>query len=412
VLEARVVELVLVTPTGDLVGSLTPFPVASPWWPEASPIVEAAREHHGIDVVVLRLLHADRDAPPGGTVTYVAQVGAIDGLPVADILPWPVPLDDHPLRMPWARPGGPDADLAWADAVLARRGLDRTAPAAQIRTWNLSSLWRLPIEGGNVWLKHVPPFFGHEAAIIDRLAGRSVPELIGADGRRLLMQEIPGEDMYDADLPVLSRALSMLVRLQREWIGRIDDLLALGLPDWRPPALTGLIADVLERTAGELAPDDRATLGAFVSGLPARFGRLAECGIADTLVHGDFGPGNLRGDDRSLILLDWGDSGVGHPLLDQPAMFDRAPANAIEPLREQWAAEWEAAAPGSDPRRAARLLAPVAAARQAVIYRGFLDNIEPSEHPYHRADPSLWLTRAAELVRAEAHVNGDRSSRS
>ena len=83
-------------------------------------------------------------------------------------------------------------------------------------------------------------------------------------------------------------------------------------------------------------------------------------------------------------------------------MFDRAPANAVEPLRDQWTAEWEAALPGSDPRRAALLVAPVAAARQAVIYRKFLDNIEPSEHPYHSADPSNWLARTAQLVRGEA----------
>jgi Phosphotransferase enzyme family len=404
VVDPRVVELVLVTPTGDLVGTLPPFPVATPWWPEAWPIVEAARELHGIDIVVLRMLRADRDAPAGGTVTYLAQVAGPAAATVAGLRPWPLPLDDHPLRMPWARPGGPDADLAWADALLAERGLARIAPAVQSRTWNLSSLWRLPIQDGSVWLKHVPPFFGHEAAIIERLGGRSVPALIAADGPRLLMREIPGEDMYDAGLPVLSRGLSILVGLQHEWIGRADELLALGLPDWRGPVLRALIGDVLERTSAELSADDRATLREFVAELPQRFDRVAEYGIPDTFVHGDFGPGNLRGDDRALVVLDWGDSGVGHPLLDQPAMFDRAPVEAVEPLRDQWAAEWEAAVPGSDPRRAARLLAPVAAARQAVIYRKFLDNIEPSEHPYHRADPSNWLARAAELVRAETNA--------
>ena len=56
------------------------------------------------------------------------------------------------------------------------------------------------------------------------------------------------------------------------------------------------------------------------------------------------------------------------------------------------------------------LLAPVAAARQAVIYRKFLDNIEPSEHPYHRADPARWLTRTAALVRAE-HESSTSSTR-
>jgi hypothetical protein len=404
VADPRVVELVLVTPTGDLVGTLPPFQVATPWWPEAWPIVEAARELHGIDVVVLRMLRADGDAPAGGTVTYAAQVAGPAAGCIAGLRPWPLPLDDHPRRMRWARAGGPDADLAWADALLAERGLARIAPAAQIKTWNLSSLWRLPIQDGSVWLKHVPPFFGHEAAIIERLAGRSVPALIAADGPRLLMHEIPGEDMHDAGLPVLSRGLSILVGLQREWIGRVDELLAIGLPDWRPTVLSALIADVIDRTSAELSVDDGATLDEFVAGLPHRFDLVAECGIPDTVVHGDFGPGNLRGDDRGLIVLDWGDCGVGHPLLDQPAMFDRAPVEAVEPLRDQWAAKWEAAVPGSDPRRAARLLAPVAAARQAVIYRKFLDNIEPSEHPYHRADPSNWLARAAEIVRVETNA--------
>jgi hypothetical protein len=54
--------------------------------------------------------------------------------------------------------------------------------------------------------------------------------------------------------------------------------------------------------------------------------------------------------------------------------------------------------PGSDPDRAAELLAPVAAARQAVIYQKFLDGIEPSEHPYHRDDPANWLRAAAEML--------------
>ena len=43
-------------------------------------------------------------------------------------------------------------------------------------------------------------------------------------------------------------------------------------------------------------------------------------------MHGDFHPGNLRGDGRHLRLLDWGDSGVGHPLLDETAFCQRLSA--------------------------------------------------------------------------------------
>jgi hypothetical protein len=98
-------------------------------------------------------------------------------------------------------------------------------------------------------------------------------------------------------------------------------------------------------------------------------------------------------------LLDWGDSGVGHPLLDQPAFLNAISKDAVDAVRAHWLQQWRDAVPGSDPARASALLAPVAAARQAVIYRKFLDNIEPSEQPYHRADPANWLSRATALVR-------------
>jgi Ser/Thr protein kinase RdoA (MazF antagonist) len=215
----------------------------------------------------------------------------------------------------------------------------------------------------------------------------------------MLLAEIAGKDLYAAELPLLREMVNLLVELQRAWGDRLAELLALGLPDWRAPALGAAIANVVERIRDQIPAEDRTTLAGFVRGLPRRFDDVAACGIRDPLVHGDFHQGNFRGDGRALTLLDWGDSGVGHPLLDQPAFLDRVPNGAIDAVRAHWLQQWSEAVPGSDPARASVLLAPVAAARQAVIYRSFLDNIEPSEQPYHRADPTMWLIRTAALVR-------------
>lgn len=392
--EPRTAQLVLVTPDGTLVGRLPPVPVATPWWPEVEPVVAAVREHYGIEVTILRLLEAEIERPHGGRVTYVAEVAG----PVA-AEPWSGTLTDHPLRHAFARPGGPAADLTWADTVVAECGLRRAAPAVQIRSWNLSSLWRIPLESGMAWLKVVPPFFAHEGALLARLADAPVPTLLGHNGGRLLLAEIAGDDLYDAAPPQLLGMVTLLVGLQRSWSRRVDELLALGLPDWRAPALAAAIAAVIERTAGEIPSADRATLRDFQRGLPARLAAVAACGLPDTLVHGDFHPGNFRGSGSALTLLDWGDSGIGHPLLDQPAFLGRIPSESVAPVRAHWLQQWRYAVPGSDPVRAAVLLAPIAAARQAVIYRGFLDRIEPTEQPYHRHDPAEWLQRAAALLR-------------
>src|SRR6476469_1831386 len=205
--------------------------------------------------------------------------------------------------------------------------------------------------------------------MLRRLHPGPVPRLLGHDGQRILMADIGGEDHYDAPLPVLLRMVSTLVELQTEWIGREVELFAMRLPDWRGPALTAAIADVVARRHAELDAGVRATLDRLVAGLPERFEAVRACGLPDTLVHGDFHPGNVRGSAFRLTLLDWGDTGVGQPLLDLPAFLAAIDVEAVEPVREHWLAAWRSAAPGSAPEEAARLLAPVAAARQAAIYQ-------------------------------------------
>jgi len=360
------------------------------------PLVAAVRARHGVEITVLRLLSVGEPQPSGIEVTYLAETNQ----PVA-VDPCEYVLDDHPLRLAYAKPGGPQADLDWAKAVLARHGLGLDCAPIQVRTWNLSSLWRLRADGRTFWLKVTPPFMAHEGAIVDALAGGPVPTLLGHDGARILMPEIAGEDLYFAPEPALSRMVGLIVKLQRAWIGRTAALLALGLNDWRAPALASAIAQTFERNADDLGRKDRARLGRFVGRLDERLAQVAACGLPETLVHGDFHPGNLRGDGETLTLLDWGDSGVGHPLLDEPAFLERAPPTAAARLRRRWHRAWEAAAPGSQPDRASALLAPIAALRQAVVFQGFLDRIEPSEHPYHRADPGERVRRAVQLLEAE-----------
>jgi len=404
----RSAVLVLCTRDGEVLGRLPTVAVRSPWWPDVEPIIDAARDAFVIEIVVLRMLDSELPRPHGGVVTYLAELrdgaaSAVDGL----LEPWTGVLDEQPLRLPYARPGGPAADVEWAERVLRERRLERAGPAVQVRSWNLSSIWRLPlVDAGPAWLKVVPPFFGHEGDILRRLQSGPVPRLLGHDGRRILLADIEGEDQYEAPLPVLLRMVTILVELQAEWLGRARELLAIRLPDWRGRALSTSMGRLVARRRADLADDDARSLDALVDGLPARWEAVAAAGVPDTLVHGDFHPGNVRGSAARLTLLDWGDTGVGHPLLDLPAFLSAIPADAVSPVREHWLRLWKDAVPGSNPDIAARLLEPVAAARQALIFQGFVDNIEPVERRHHEADVTDWLARAAALARDESRVSG------
>ena len=137
-----------------------------------------------------------------------------------------------------------------------------TGPPVQIRTWNLSSIWKIPTADGLVWLKHVPPFFAHESSMLPPLGNDArVPRLIAGEPGRMLLADVPGHDCYEADSDQLEAMLDTLISLQIEWVGREEDLLALGAPDWRRATYLDLAADVVARGA---PPDKRRVLDAFV----------------------------------------------------------------------------------------------------------------------------------------------------
>lgn len=403
----RVVTLVLADAQGTVLGALVPFEAETPWWQDIEPVVRAVQLRDGLRVTVLRLLAAERDVAHGGGVTYLAQLEPAADRPMhlsslPPLQPWHGTLHDDPKRLAYAQPGGPQADLAWAQGVLRSQGEALTGEARQIRTWNLSSIWRLPTRSGPAWLKVVPPFFAHEGAMLEALSHAPVPRLLGHDGARVLMADVAGDDRYEAPLGERLKMVDLLVSIQQPWLARAEELAALGLPDWRGIALSAKLRALVERHAAKLCDDDRAPLAAFTEGLDRRFADVAACGIGEGLVHGDFHPGNLRGDGPSLTLLDWGDCGRGHPLLDLPAFLSRTPADEAEATRTHWAAAWRHFIPGAEPERAAALLAPVAAARQALIYQTFLDHIEAAEQPYHRGDVADWLHQTAQRMRSES----------
>ncbi len=382
-------------------GALPPFTVDDPWWPEAHPVIAGVRERFRADVVVLRMLKVVSETVNGGHVTYLAE---LIGEPPADLPLTPSRAIDNsgePLRAAWARPGGLAATIGWADRELARLGRSRVGPVDQIKTWNLSSVLRLPTAAGDVWCKSVPPFLTHEGTIIAMVAADEpmlVPPLLASDpeSNTVLLGDVAGEDDWEASEERLLRMVNTLVSLQARWAGRIDELLDAGLPDWRAASLRRLIDALVARSdvRVQLSDDEFVNLGALVGDLPERFKELEACGVPESLVHGDFHPGNWRSDGRSLVLLDWGDVGVGHPMLDMSS-FEAYVPDGIQPrIRQAWIDAWRRDRPGADPARAEALIEPIAALRRAVIYQRFLDHIEPSERPYHAADPRDWLRAA------------------
>lgn len=238
----------------------------------------------------------------------------------------------------------------------------------------------------------------HEGAVLDVLGRQAapVPNLVAFDGRgRILLDHVAGKNQWTAHVDRLVSMVGVLVGIQAEWAGKADAIATLGVHDWQHPAFVAAAADTVTSWSARLPASAAAALQQVVDGLGTRFAAIEACGVPDTLLHGDFHPGNFRSDDTSLVLLDWGDCGFGHALLDMAGFLETIDAGCREAVERRWLSAWSNLCPGSDPDRAAELVRPLAALRRAAVYHRFLETFEPSERPYHESDVPRWLLTAA-----------------
>jgi hypothetical protein len=371
----------VVTYGGGCVGMVGPFAVDIPWWAQVEPVVAYLEGTLGVPVVVLRLLAVEgSDGARDGHVTYHVQALQPPGnLADCDFVD-----DDHPLRMPWARASGIRELLRWAAGHV-----ELTGRPEQRKTWNLAGLFRLPTADGPVWVKAIPAFAAAEPVAIAAIAAVDpslAPVVLASAPGRLLLAEVPGRDGWDASAPVVADAVGRLAAAQ----ARIDRP-PRGLPDRRPEILAGAFGDLLDGSVGaELSSEELRA----ARSLQRRWEMLADCGLPDTLVHGDFHPGNWRYGDGPAVVLDFAEAHLGNPVLDGLRAIDYLPPGRRRAAADAWIAAWHAAAPRSRPAEALRIARPLAHFAYAVRYQQFLDNIEPSERVYHLGDPAAVIRQA------------------
>ncbi|KPI13397.1 aminoglycoside phosphotransferase, partial [Actinobacteria bacterium OK074] len=395
-----------VTSGADVLGAVGPFPVDVPWWAEVEQVTEVLAEALGVPVLVLRLLTVEGGAGSrdGHVTCHVAasarpRPGALAQRPVDERL-----LDDlcgagSPLRSSWARAEGVRELLDWAARTLAGAGGPVTGPVEQRRTWNLAGLFRLPTASGPVWLKATAPFATDEAAVIGTFARVDpglVPAVLGAGEHRILLEHVPGEDCWGAAPATVAGVVRRCTAAQSALApaGR-----PAGLRDWSAPVLAARVRELLAGpAAAELEPQEVAA----ARELTDRWAELGGCGLPDTVVHGDFHPGNWRGDGGTPVVVDFADAYWGHPVADGVRVLGFLPEAEREAAATAWIDAWSERVPGSDPARALLLAEPLAHLACAVRYQEFLDGIEESERRYHEGDPAASVRAAVRAARRPA----------
>jgi hypothetical protein len=251
-----------------------------------------------------------------------------------------------------------------------------------VRQWPLSSVLRFETPDGPLFLKAVFPLFHHEPAVTAALAREhrgAVPEVVTIDAERgwLLMRELRGELVFGCDRRWWEEQLRVVARLQRAWVGRTDELRALGAPS---------------RPLEQLAAEEPA-----VEPLCAR---LAALGVPDTLVHGDLHPWNAVVDGERVVVFDWSDAAIAHPFLDLAPFLERADEADREALVAAYLEPWADVADAAALRDAAAVGEALGGVYQVLTYRAIAAAFEPDSRELFGIDAAEgeWRERAAALA--------------
>jgi Phosphotransferase enzyme family len=255
------------------------------------------------------------------------------------------------------------------------------------RPW--SRVLRVPTADEDLYLKQCAPVQAFEPALTVALAARwpdRVPQVVAADPERawLLLRDGGTCLRESGDVAAFVRALELYGELQREEAGRVDELLALGLPDVRLPVVAAAYEPFFEDEHG-LAREEVARLRALAPRYRELCAELEAFGLPDSIQHDDLHDGNVFVRHGRVAIFDWGDSSVGHPLwsLVKPLRDARDRGLDPEPFYAAYLVVWTAVEPEERLRAALRVAVPVGIFAYALQVRRLFDFLPAEARAVH-----------------------------
>lgn len=303
----------------------------------------------------------------------------------------------------------------WIREQIAGLGLKLNGEIAEVKANPTSTVLYAQTDTGKVYFKAPMPAFAFEAGLTAKLAEwfpAKLPEVLAIDRAKgwLLMRDsgITVRELIraDGDISRWDDYIADYVSVQQETASRIDDLLALGVPDRRldrlPALYQSLIADRAALLVGQkdgISEEQLAELPTYLPTLRARCTELAAFNIPQTLHHDDFHTGNTTVQGENCILIDWGESCIAHPMyslvivLRDAKFILKRDQQTLDHLVDVYLGCWTDYEPMPRLRQAFNIAAQLAALCRTLTWYQFVSNLaEHDKADYADAVPYWLLT--------------------
>lgn len=234
-------------------------------------------------------------------------------------------------RLRWQCPGWMESTLNWMQDILDRTvGVRITQKVFVERSTDLGTVIIAETSDGKFFLKCTPPWQNDASytEALSKISPNFVAAPIAVDVQKQVMITKDYGKILDPHFLKQSERIKMtqdFVNLQRDAVGRVDELVRAGMPDFRLDAFLAKIARVVEHPS---------FLGLFeyseyregvnflqhnVDKISAKVRDLYGSGVPATVTHNDLWASNFykHANDERFLFFDWVDSYVAHPLASE-----------------------------------------------------------------------------------------------
>jgi hypothetical protein len=387
------------------------------WLADIEPFQAELLEHLG-DVILLRCLKHETDNSNRRTLAVyeLEALGKLQGdwLEVSQLHALPAEIEsivravlsevDPEARSPWARRGWFVEVRDWIGAQL--EGIDRVE---QVKSWGMSCVLRVRISEGNYYFKASTrrALFADEPRVTQALATRFpslIPRPVQVDAERgwMILADI-GTNLRDATLNISQwkQLIQKYAELQHELALEPDWVLNAGCLDRRQHVLETQLRELLSAETNVISQEQLRTLRETQAAWTHHLSKLSASSIPDSLVHGDWHPGNIAVKDGVSRIFDWTDACLSHPFFDILGMFDELEdvfdEETRQALLETYLGTWTGFASLEEMRAVVPSIRVALCLHQVVTYWKILEGLEPTARHEVAKGLEYWLRRLTEL---------------
>lgn len=262
----------------------------------------------------------------------------------------------------------------WSEETLSSLQYDIQGDSRIVREVPWSQVYCFSTSKGRVFLKYMDSEFAFEPVLLKYLRDnvtQNVTDVIASNEQLscFLMRDAgePLRPILKAEFnqEPFSRALTLCADIQISCIQHVEQLISLGINDWRldkiPRFFEAFLTQKEMLLTDGLLESEIETLQQLAPTMTSISEKLSSFGIPETIEHCDFHDNNILIKDSVMTINDWGDACISHPFFSCVSALESAKRNhkvrdeELEPALRKYLEKWKSYGTQADLHEAFKL---------------------------------------------------------